>query len=292
LGEEIMPEEFKALQKLAETAIEFLVQYSFNIVGAIVVLIIGFLIAGQAGKFFTRLLQKKNLDITLSKFLVSVIRVTIIAFAVIIALGKFGITIAPFVAALSAMAFGASFAIQGPLSNYGAGLTIILTRPFVVGDTVVVQGVGGVVEEVKLACTILATAEGEKITIPNKHIVGEILRNSKHIKIIDGSVGISYGDDPQKAVEVIQGVLKQFSDIVKEPAPQVGIAEFGDSSVNIGVRYWVPTMKYYHVLYQVNQAVYAALKKAQITIPFPQRDVHVISQTNGVEAKTLVGNKG
>jgi small conductance mechanosensitive channel len=93
-------------------------------------------------------------------------------------MGKFGISIAPFIAALGALAFGASFALQGPLSNYGAGLMIIIARPFVVGDTITVKNVSGIVEEVTLATTILTTEDGEKITIPNKHIVGEILNNS------------------------------------------------------------------------------------------------------------------
>ena len=179
-------------------------------------------------------------------------------------------------AALGALAFGSSLAIAGPLSNYGAGLTLILTRPFVIGNTITVQGVSGVVDEIRLAATLLDTEDGEQITIPNKHIVGEILVNSFENKVIETSVGISYRDDPEKAIEVLQQVLVGFEEIPLEPAPQIGIEAFADSSINIGLRYWVPTKMYFHLLYQVNLAIHKALTEAQISIPFPQRDIHIV----------------
>jgi small conductance mechanosensitive channel len=206
----------------------------------------------------------------------SFIKALIIGFAIVLALGKFGITIAPFIAAIGALVFGATYAIQGPLSNYGAGLVIVLGRPFVVGDTVSVKEVNGVVDDIKLANTTLVTEDGVRVTIPNRHIVGEILWNSKNRRIIEACVGISYGDDPEKAISVIKETLKSFSDIVDEPAPQIGIDEFADSSVNIAFRYWVPTGKYFQTKYDVNLAVFKALKKNNITIPFPQRDVNIV----------------
>ena len=115
-----------------------------------------------------------------------------------------------------------------------------------------------------------------KVTIPNRHIVGEIIWSSKKQRIIEASVGISYGDDPEKAISVIQETLKAFSDVAHKPAPQIGIDEFADSSINIAYRYWVPTGKYFQTKYAVNLAVFKAFKKANITIPFPQRDVNII----------------
>src|SRR3990167_9526085 len=152
-----MEEKITSVQKAINTIIEFLIQYSFQVVGAIIILIIGFVIANSVQKFFLALFEKKKLDVTFSKFVAGCIRIVILAFAVLVALGKFGITIAPFVAAISALTFGASFAIQGPLSNYGAGLSIILSRPFLVGDTITVGDVSGIVEDVKLASTVLTT---------------------------------------------------------------------------------------------------------------------------------------
>jgi small conductance mechanosensitive channel len=131
------------------------------------------------------------------------------------------------------------------------------------------------VEEVGLAATNLSTEDGEQITIPNKHIVGEILINSFENKVVETSIGISYDDDTQKAIDAIQTALQKIPDIVAEPAPQIGIEEFADSSVNIGMRYWVPTKQYFQTLYQANLAVYNALEQAGITIPFPQRDIHM-----------------
>ncbi|RZB35629.1 MAG: small conductance mechanosensitive channel [Desulfobacteraceae bacterium Eth-SRB2] len=131
-----MQDEIKTAQKLVNIIIDFFVNYSFQVIGAILILVIGILVARSVTSFLFKLFEKKNLDVTLSKFTAATVKGIIISFAIIIALGKFGITIAPFIAALAAMAFGASFAIQGPLANYGAGLVIILTRPFVVGRTV------------------------------------------------------------------------------------------------------------------------------------------------------------
>ncbi len=246
-------------------------------IGALIVLAIGVFVANWVAKVLLGIFQKRKLDITLSGFLAGAVKVLILGFAVLIALGKFGITIAPFVAALSAMAFGASFAIQGPLSNYGAGLSIILSRPFVVGDTITVAEVSGVVEEVKLACTTLTNEDGVKITIPNKEIVGQIIHNSKADKIYKGVVGISYGSDPEKAVRVVREVLSSFAEVRQEPKPQIGIEAFADSSVNIAYRCWIPTIKYFQIQYAINQSVFRALQKAGITIPFPQREVRMVS---------------
>ncbi len=272
-----MEEEIQALEKAANTVIDFFVNYSFQVAGAIIILILGLLVARYAAGLVLRLLERKDLDITLSRFIASAIKAVILVFVFIIALGKFGITVAPLIAAVTAMAFGASFAIQGPLSNYGAGIAIILSRPFVVGDTIRVKGVSGVVEEVKLGATILTDEDGVKITIPNKHVVGEIIQNSAEWKIIEEVVGISYGSDPEKAIDIIEKILEGFDDISKDPAPLIGIQEFADSSINIGLRCLVPTKKYFETLYNVNIAIFKGLKENNIEIPFPQRDVHVVS---------------
>jgi len=277
-----MQDEIKTVQKLINIVIDFFVNYSFQVVGAILVLVIGVVVARAVSSFFLKLFEKKEFDITLSKFIAATVKGIILGFAFIVAIGKFGITIAPFIAALAAMAFGASFAIQGPLANYGAGLVIILTRPFVVGNTIKVSDVSGIVDEIKLGATILTDEDGVKITIPNKHIVGEIIHNSEERKIVEEMVGISYDSDPEKAIQIIKEALEAFQEISKEPPPQIGIQEFGDSSINIGLRYWIPTNKYFKILYQVNLSVYKHLKAKNIAIPFPQRDVHIVSRSQDV----------
>ena len=271
-----MEKEITAVQETLNMIVQFIVRYGFQVLGAIIILILGIIAARWLAGAVLRLCEKKNIDITLSKFLGNVTKIVVMVFVIIIAIGKFGISIAPFIAAIGAMAFGGSFALQGPLSNYGAGLTLVLTRPFVVGNTISVNQVGGVVEEIALAATQLITEDGERITIPNKHIVGEILVNSFANKVVESTVGISYDDDPIEAIDCIRETLTKMPHVVSDPLPQIGIEAFGDSAINIGMRYWVPTEKYFQTAYAVNLAIYGALKEAKITIPYPQRDVHML----------------
>lgn len=274
-----MEQEIRAVERMINMIVDFVVKYSFQIAGGIIVLVAGLIVARYLAAFLLRLCERKKLDPTLSKFVVNTVKLLVVGFALLVALGKFGITIAPLLAALAAMAFGASFAIQGPVANYGAGLVIIVTRPFVVGNTITVAGVSGVVEEVRLGATILTDEDGVRITIPNKHIVGEILHNSEKQRIVEELVGISYGSDPEDAIRIIKETLSETEEVSKEPPSQVGIQKFGDSSIDIGLRYWVPSKRYFQTLYRVNLAVYKRLKQGGVEIPFPQRDIHIVSQS-------------
>ena len=273
-----MLDELEAAERYVDIIIEFGVNYGFQVLAAVITLIIGLIVARWLSRLVLRLCEKRNFDITLSRFLGSIVKMVVIGFVLIMALGKLGIAITPFIAAIGAVAFGSSLALSGLLSNYGAGLTIIITRPFVVGNTIQVKGVSGLVEEIGLGATYLSTEDGEKITIPNKHIVGEILTNSFENKVVELTIGISYDDDSKEAIRTIAAALKTIPEIPDTPAPQIGIQEFADSSVNIGIRYWVPTNQYFQTLYRANLAVYSALNDAGITIPFPQRDIHMISE--------------
>lgn len=277
-GTQKIQEGIQMVQKLGEVAVEYLVKYGFQVLGGLIILFVGFKIAKWAANLFIKFGEKKKFDVTLTKFVASIISVAIMIFVTLMALEKFGVTINPLIAAASAMIFGASFAIQAPLSNYAAGLMVILTRPFHVGDTLQMKGgtISGVVQDIKLPCTVLITEDGERITIPNKDIVGEILFNSAANKVVEITVGVSYGDDPERAVEVIRQALQKEPRVQKTPAPQIGIDAFGDSAINIGLRYWVPTKEYYHAKYAVNLAIFKALKAANITMPFPQREVRMI----------------
>lgn len=270
-----MKEKMDAIQTLFSVVTEFVVKYGFQVIGALIILCVGIVVARKMSAMIITVCKKHNLDETLSVFFGNVTKILVLIFVAIVTLGKFGISIAPFVAAIGAAALGASFAIQGPLSNYGAGLAIILTRPFVIGDTLAVAGVSGVVSQINLAYTFLTNEDEERITIPNNQIMGQVLRNSFNHKVVEATIGIAYHDDPEQAAEIIMETLKQFYQIASDPPPQVGVQEFGDSSINLGLRYWVPTKQYFQTAYAVNLAVYRALKTANITIPFPQRDVHL-----------------
>jgi small conductance mechanosensitive channel len=270
-----MKENMEAIQTLVNVVAEFLVKYGFQVIGAIIILCVGIVVARKLSGLIVKVCEKHDLDKTLSIFFGNVTKILVLIFVAVVTLGKFGISIAPFVAAIGAAALGASFAIQGPLSNYGAGLAIIITRPFVVGDTLAVKDVSGLVSQITLAYTFLTNEDEERITVPNNQIMGQVLRNSFNNKVVEATIGIAYHDDPEQAIRIIMETLKQFSQITSEPPPQVGIQAFGDSSINLGLRYWVPTKRYFQTAYAVNLSVYRALKTANITIPFPQRDVHL-----------------
>ena len=165
-----------------------------------------------------------------------------------------------------AAAFGISFAVQGPLSNYGAGLVIILTRPFTVGDTVLVQGVTGLVDEVTLAHTILIGEDSEKITIPNRKIVGEILVNSDGHRIVESQIVIAADSDPEEAITAIEAAVSGLSGLAADEPVQVGIHDFSFGGIILGLRYWVPTSRYYRTRYEVNSAAHRALKGAGIEL--------------------------
>jgi small conductance mechanosensitive channel len=270
-------QDIQQIQNIVNILNEFAVNYGFQVFGAFVILLIGWQVSRWVAGAVLKLCERAGLDITLAKFFAGIAKSLIIIFVAIVALGKFGITITPLIAALGAVAFGSTLALQGPLSNYGSGLTIILTRPFVVGDTIRIQNVTGIVEEIKLAYTWLRTEDGERITIPNNRISGEILHNTYGNLIVESTISIDYECDAEQAVAVILKVLEDFSEVTREPEPQVGIEGFGESAILMGIRYWVPTKQYFRLMYQVNQKIYSALKDANIVIPFPRQDVHLIN---------------
>jgi small conductance mechanosensitive channel len=263
------------LQKLMDELIRFATTYTFQLIGAAIILFLGALLARFGGFFFSRWFRKRELDVTLSKFIVSCIRWTVVGFAVIIALGKFGITITPFVAALGALTFGASLAVQGPVSNFTSGLIIIFTRPFVVDDTISVNGSSGIVREIKLGYTQLRDEDGVLVIVPNKQIIGEVIVNSNDWRLVEASVGISYENDPERAIAVIHAVLAKTEGVLLEVKPVVGLEAFADSSLVIAFRYRVQASRYFDIAFRVNLGVHKALQEAELTIPFPQRDVHL-----------------
>lgn len=274
----MIEQEIEQFQKIYNIITEFLVNYSFQLIGALVIFIIGLFVAKKVANFSGRICKKHNVDQTLAAFISNTLRIIVIIMAAIIALGKVGISVTPMVAAIGALSLGAGLAVQGLLSNYGAGFTIILTRPFIIGNTINVQGVSGLVTDISLGYTTLTNEDGVEITIPNKHIIGEILHNSFENTLVDSSIGISYDSDPEKAIQVIRQSLNESGAVSTSPEPQIGIDNFGDSAIEIGVRYWVPTETYFNNKYQTNLKIFKALQQANITIPFPQREVRLLKE--------------
>lgn len=271
--------EIQQVEKYYNLIMEYLVTYSMQIVAAILIMIIGLWIAQKVSKMIANLMLKHNIDITLTNFISNVIKVLLIIMFLVIALGKIGISVTPFVAAIGAASLGAGLAMQGMLSNYGAGLAIIATRPFVVGDTIEVKGVSGQVKTIELGHTILINEEKVEITIPNKHIVGEIIHNSFSYSLVNGEIDIAYDANADLAIKLIEKVLNDHELVSDDPHAQVGIERFAESGVTLSYRFWVPTTKIIETKLAVNRNVFKAIQDADIEIPFPQRII-TLNQNN------------
>ena len=278
LPAELLRTELEQASKLYDALVNFFTNYSFQLVGALLILLLGYVVAGKVARIILRVCEKQQLDITLSRFLASTTKVVIMVMVSVMALSKVGVSITPFIAAIGAISLGAGLALQGLLANYAAGFNIIIIRPFVVGDTIEVQGVTGIVNEVQLAYTVVENEDGAEITIPNKHIVGEVVLNSRKDSLLKLSVGISYQDNPLAVIDLVETTLAKLDIFTDEVRMQVGIDEFADSAINIGIRLWIPTTNLYSAKYAAYKSIYLAFEAAQITIPYPQQDIHLIDQ--------------
>lgn len=276
ISAELLREEIEHASKAYQMAVDFIANYSFQLIGAVLILLVGLFLASKISKVVLRLCEKKDFDITLSHFIASITKIVVMAIVFIIVLSKIGISVTPLIAAVGAASFGAVLALQGLLANYASGFNIIMSRPFVIGDTIEILGVTGVVQEVRLAFTMLKDENGAKITIPNKHIVGEVMHNSKTDTLLKLSVGIAYQENPITVITLIENTVAKLDIFTDEVRMQVGIDEFSDSAINIGLRLWIPTNNFYATKYNVYKAIYLAFEQEKITIPFPQQDIHII----------------
>lgn len=274
-----MNQEIEQVAALYQIMVEFLVNYSFQIVGAIVIMVIGIMVGRKAGSLVKKLCRKHEIDPTLSHFVAAFVRIAIIVMVAIMALSKVGISVTPLLAIVGALSLGAGFAVQGLVANYGAGLNIIISRRFVVGDTIEINEVKGVVTEVHLGFTLLKDEDGIELLVPNRHIVGEVLKNAKSGSLVESIIRVSYDQSPQQTIEIIRQVLEQSNEVSQDRKINVGIQEFGESAIQLGVRFWVPTASYFEYRYLVNLAVFEALHQAGITMPMPQREVHLFEQS-------------
>ena len=275
MNEQGLDQEIAQLQNAYSMITEFIVQYSFSILGAALIFLIGLWVAAKASNLVTRLFEKHEIDITLSNFTSNFVRILVILLVGVIALGKLGISVTPMVAAIGAASLGAGLALQGMLANYAAGITIIVTRPFIVGNTIEVKGVSGLVKDIHLGMTVLTNEEGEQINVPNKHIVGEVLHNSFANKLVETTLNISYQSDPEHVVLILKQVLTDSAQVSDGEHAQVGINDFNSIGIEIGIRYWVATESYFQDKYQTNANLIKALREANIEIPCPVREIHI-----------------
>ncbi len=268
------------LQTIQTTFLHLVEKYGWKVVGALLILILGRILAGIITWSVKKVVSRSKGGKTLAVFVGNLTFIGIMVFAIVAAISKLEIQTTSFVAILGAAGLAIGLALQGSLSNFASGVMLVLFRPFEVGDVVQLGGVTGAVEEIQIFVTTLATPDKKKIIIPNAKITGDTIINysTSPIRRVDMVIGIAYNADIDKAKSIIKEILEADPRILKDPTYTVAVAELADSSVNLAVRPHVKGADYWDVLFDTQEKVKKAFDANGIGIPFPQRDVHIISQ--------------
>lgn len=261
----------------SEVLTGYAVQYGTALIMAGVIFILGRWGARIAKRMVRAALKRAQMDDTLVSFIGNVAYGLLMAFVVIAALSQLGVETTSLAAIFAAVGLAIGLALQGSLSNFAAGIMIIAFRPFKAGDFVTVAGISGTVEEVNIFTTHMKTPDNKAIVVPNAAITGGIITNfsAKETRRIDMVFGIGYHDDIRKAKEILTRVVGSDARVLKEPAPVIAVLELGDSSVNFAVRPWVKATDYWDCHFHFMETVKREFDAAGITIPYPQRDVHL-----------------
>ena len=260
-----------------DSLLEAALLYLPKVVGAILVVIIGFWIAGKIGNLLARTLERRGTDATIVPFLRSLVVVGIKVIVLISAAGMFGIETASFVAMLGALAFAVGLALQGTLGHFASGVLLLTFRPYKVGDVVTVGGETGAVVEIQIFNTVLKTPDNRRIIVPNGTVTSGVITNlsGQGTRGVDLAYGIGYDDDIDRAREVLMQVIASCPQILPEPAPAVVVTEHGDSAVTLAVRPFCESADWWTVRCYMQENVKKAFDEAGISIPYPQRDVHM-----------------
>ena len=268
------------MEGLINKGYEYLMTYGINLVAAILIFIIGKWVAGILANVIAKVMEKSKVDVTLIGFVKNLSYVGLMAFVIIAALGKSGIQTTSFIAIIGAAGLAVGLALQGSLSNFAAGVIMIVFKPFKVGDFIIAGGEMGTVKEIQIFNTILAHPDNRKIIVPNAQVTGGNITNFSAIenRRIDLVFGISYSDNIKKAKEALEKVIASDARILKEPKPVIAVSELADSSVNLVCRPWVKPGDYWDVYFNVVEQGKIELEKNGINIPFPQRDVHLYNE--------------
>jgi len=272
-----MNERLAMLEQARSTVLDLAIKFGPRLFIAVVVLVAGVFVGRWLGRMVDRMLRRLELDLPIRQLMVRVVRVLVLLLFGIMALQNLGVELLPLIAGLSVAGAGIALAMQGVLGNMVAGLTIIFTRPFRVGEYVSIVGVEGKVEAIALFNTTLSHWDLSRVVIPNRKIVGEILHNYGNLRQVDVSVGVAYDTDLNRAISTIHEVLQANARVLKEPAPVIQVALLADSSVNIAVRPWVGVPDYVAATGEINRALLEAFRERRIVIPFPQQEVRILA---------------
>ena len=263
--------------EVTETIILYFVEHGMQILTAIIIMGVGLFIARRVGNVIHRWLRAKAFDEPVSLLIVKIIKLLIIVSIGIMALGQMGVQITPLIAGIGVAGVGASLAMQGVLGNLVAGLTIIFTKPFKIGEYIELLGVSGQVTEIELFSTTLLHTDNSHVVVPNRKIVGEILHNYGKVRQLNLFVGIAYGTDLAVALNTVSSILGQNSRVLKEPAPNIGIAVLGESFISLSIQPWVSVDDFVFAHSEIYQAVIERFHKENIEIPGPRRAVRLIN---------------
>ena len=255
----------------------YVVPWSINIALAVVVFIVGRLIAKGLVKVLERLLTRAKVDSMLVEFIGSIAKAMLLLFVIIASLDMLGVNTTSLIAMLGAAGLAVGLALQGSLQNFASGVLLIIFRPFQVGDVIEAGGIIGKVEKLTIFNTVMLTPDNREIIVPNGAIYGGTITNisARATRRIDMVFGIGYGDDIKKAKDILMQIMESDSRVLKDPAPQVALAELADSSVNFVVRPWVNAADYWDVKFELTENIKLAFDEKGVSIPFPQMDVHM-----------------
>jgi len=270
-------------QNVINTVKDFLITkgtaFAIDLLAAILIFIIGRWLAKWISILVGKAMTRARVEQILVTFVQHMCYFGLLAFVIIAALDRVGIKLTAAIAVLGAAALAVAFALQGSLSNFAAGILMVIFKPFKIGDLVTVGGVQGTVQEIQILNTVLNSPDNVRIIVPNSQVTGGTISNytANVTRRIDLTIGISYDDDIKKAKLVIEGVLAADARILKTPAPTVAVSELADSSVNFVVRPWVKSADYWDVYFDTTAKLKTTLESNGITMPFPQRDVNIKS---------------
>ncbi len=267
-------------REMIENVIAIAVEYGMDIVGAIVLLIIGWTVAGWARRAIRHALERvPRMDETLKPFIANLVWYVIIVFVLVAVLNQFGIQTTSIITGLAAAGLAIGLALQGTLANVAAGVMLLFLRPFNVGDYVDAGGIAGTAVEIGLFNTEIKTKDGLCLIVPNKIIWDSPITNFSRnpTRRFDITVGISYGDDVNGAIDLLMGLLTGDERILDDPEPLVMIEELGDNAVIINLRAWAGAGDFWAAVWDLKKAIKVELEAAGYSIPFPQRDIHIVS---------------
>ncbi|MCI0747895.1 MAG: mechanosensitive ion channel [Verrucomicrobia subdivision 3 bacterium] len=261
----------------------YVVEKGPHLLGALVIIVLGVLAARWFGKLMFSWLSRRELEPPVRMLITRVAKLLVVAFALLIAVGTVGFNIMPLVTGIGVVGVGISLAMQGVLGNLVAGLLIIFTKPFRVGEYIEIIGVQGLVDSIELFNTTLLHPDRSRVVVPNRKIVGEVLHNYGTIRQLNLSVGVSYDTNIPTALAAVRDVLSKNARVLKEVAPVVGVTTLADSSINVAVKPWASVTDYGPAHTEIYQAIIDRFREAGITIPFPQREIRILNGAPSAE---------